>query len=74
MIRNAAVVGALAVAILLSWKDLSFTMNGGGENQDDETATISRDKFNAAADFEKPVAEPKLKSHFTGPTLRFLYW
>jgi hypothetical protein len=68
MIRNAAVIGAVVVAILLSWRDLSFSMNG----EDDETK-IANEKQNAAADFEKPVAEPKLKSHFTGPTLRFLY-
>lgn len=65
MIRNAAVVGAVVIAVLLSWKDLS---NFGGVYKE------TKNDDNAASDFEKPVAEPKLKSRHIGPTLKFLYW
>jgi len=67
MIRNVAVVGAVVVAALLSWRDLSFHTN------QDETTNVNEKNHNAGSDVEKPVAEPKLKNHYTGPTLRFLY-
>lgn len=66
MIRGAAAVAVIAVALLLSWRDL---MSDSGQRV--AQASAHEENF---ANIKDSIPQPKMKSRMAGPTLKFMFW
>ena len=71
MIRSAAAAAVIAVAVFLSWRDLTSDTgqrmaHAAGEKRLEE-------KEESFADFKNSVTQPRMKSRMGGPTLKFLF-
>jgi len=73
MIRSAAATAVIAVAIFLSWRDL--TSDNGGQSV--AHAAVDKgsddDREESFADFKNTVPQPRMKSRMGGPVLKFLF-
>jgi len=73
MIRSAAAAAVIAVAVFLSWRDL--TSDTGGQHSAHAAGDNKRldEKEESFADFKNSVPQPRMKSRMGGPTLKFLF-
>jgi len=71
MIRSAAAAAVIAVAVFLSWRDL--TSDGGGQRMVHAASEKVDEKEESFADFKNSVPQPRMKSRMGGPTLKFLF-
>jgi len=74
MIRSAAAAAVIAVAIFLSYRDLTSDKYGGGGGGQRVEAASQDEKEESFADIKNSVPQPRMmKSRMGGPTLKFLF-
>jgi len=72
MIRSGAAAAVIAVAVFLSWRDLTSDKGGQVVQASSEKSFNERDD-ESFADFKNSVPQPKMKSRMSGPTLKFMF-
>jgi len=71
MIRSAAAAAVIAVAIFLSYRDLTSDKYGGGGGGQRVEAASQDEKEESFADIKNSVPQPRMmKSRMGGPTLK----
>jgi len=72
MIRSAAAAAVIAVAVFLSWRDL--TSDKGSQQMAHAAGDGGvEEREESFADFKNSVPQPRMKSRMGGPTLKFLF-